>query len=161
MKPVKKEEMVRQGCLYARTAQEAFEQYHSAVLETGDKEAMLAFLHRVLEWNGGELYADFYYPALTQAQKASFLEGLDEEQKKVLEEFETEPEGIYYPVEERHLDFLFDITASEWLFSSFYGGKKKILIWGNYGLSFPVFCEEDETLRAYLELAEEYGLEWH
>ena len=51
--------------------------------------------------------------------------------------------------------------AAEWLFSSFYAGNQKVLIWGNYGLNFPIFCEEEETLEFYLGLAQTYKVRWN
>jgi len=52
-------------------------------------------------------------------------------------------------------------TARNWLFSTFYFADKKAMLWGNYDLKFPIFCEDEANLQEYMELAKVYGLECH
>ena len=66
--------------------------------------------------------------------------------------------GTGYLVAE-NLFFLAEITARNWLFSTFYFTKQKAGVWGNYGLEYPLFCEEGETLECYKNIAQECGLE--
>ena len=152
--------MDRIGCLYAETVDQAFRNYKSAIVTTDDKACMKTFLEKVFEENMGKLYADFYYPVLSKEQQEAFCAGLSAEEMAMLGRFDGERQ-IYYQVDESELGFLFDITAREWLFSTFYTAEKKIMIWGNYHLEFPVFCETQEVLDFYLDLAKKRGMEWH
>ena len=160
-KPVAKEALLSAGCLYADTVQEAFRKYQSAVLSAQRKEDLRDFLRAVYQRNPGAMYADFYYPVLPRQEQERFRAGLSGEQREILETLDTESGRIFYPVTEKELDFLYEITAAEWLFSSFYAGNQKALIWGNYGLNFPIFCEEEETLEFYLGLAQTYKVRWN
>ena len=74
-------------------------------------------------------------------------------------QFETETRQVYYPLVAENLVFLAEITARNWLFSTFYFTKQKAVVWGNYGLEYPLFCEEGETLEGYKNIAQECGLE--
>lgn len=158
-----KETLIEKGCLYAETAKEAYDRYCSFTVSAADEEMMRHFMKQIYEENRGQMYADFYYEALTEEEQRRFVSGLCEEEKHLLKRFcvngEEKHTQIYYQVNREELEFLFEITAREWLFSSFYGANKKVLVWGNYDLTFPVFCENEETLEKYKNLAKECGLE--
>lgn len=68
---------------------------------------------------------------------------------------------VYYRADREIMEFLLEITVTGWLFSTFYFAHKKAIIWGNYNMEFPVFCENRETLACYTGLAKECGLECH
>lgn len=156
---VKKETLISCGCICVETLDEAFKKYKSVILKTDDKLKMWKFMERVYEENQGQMYADFYYPVLELEQQENFMSGLNEQEKEILAGFETEQKQVYYKVEKKDLQFLFDITARNWLFSTFYCGNRKAMIWGNYDLEFPIFCEDEEVLEEYLKLANDCGLE--
>lgn len=156
---IAREILISGGCLYAETIREAYGKYESLILKTDNKLHMKHFLENVYEQNGGQLYADFYYPVLSPEQQKGFVAGLSEEEKQMLERFDIRAKDVYYKIDLEEMEFLFEITARNWLFSSFYTENKKILIWGNYNLEFPVFCEDSDTLEFYRNLAEQCKVE--
>ena len=153
------ETFILRGCLYAETVKEAYDRYESAMLKTGDPLFMRRFFDKVWEENAGKMYADFYYPVLPSDRQERFILGLNEEERQILGQFDTEKKTVYYKIDYKEYDFLFEITARNWLFSSFYAADKKLIIWGNYDLEFPVFCEDRETLEYYVSMAKKCGLE--
>lgn len=153
-------EMLQQeGCFFTENVKEAFDKYEAVIISAEDKVNLRNFLQKVCENNQGKMYADFYYSTLNREQKEGFVAGLSEAEKNMLSRFETENGQVYYPVGSEEVDFLFEITARNWLFSTFYGANKKVMIWGNYDLEFPLFCEDKETLEFYKCLARECELE--
>lgn len=154
-----KEELLEAGAIYVKKADQAFEMYESAVVIAANKLYMQLFLERLLDENEGSSYADFYYPVLKPEEQDKFLGGLSEAEREVFDTFETDKGQIYYPADKAGTGFLLEVTARNWLFSTFYFTNKKITVWGNYNLEFPVFCEDRETLAYYMSLAEECGLE--
>ena len=158
IKSMSREELLGKNVLYADNIGEAFEQYPSRVI-SGKKEELYQFLKCVCEKNKDQAYADFYYGDLPRENKAKFDEGLSEHEKEVLNQFEIEKKREFYPLTEEGLEFLAEITAKEWLFSTFYFGDKELTVWGNYGLKYPVFSSDEGILLDYMKLAEECGLE--
>ncbi|MCB6203468.1 hypothetical protein [Extibacter muris] len=161
VRSMSKGELIRHGCLWAGNVQEAFETYESVIISADSREKMTAYFGRILEANEDIAYADFYYPVLKEAQKQKFLSGLDSRQMAVLRKMETVSRQVYYRADWEIMEFLLEITVAGWLFSTFYFAHKKAMIWGNYNMEFPVFCEEKATLACYAELAKECGLECH
>lgn len=157
--PISKEEFERTGAIYTETLKEAAETYESVVFTAADEQHMKRFLKRVLVENNNFAYADFYYPVLEAEQKKAFAAGLSDKEKELLASFEMKAGHIFYGLDEESQDFLFGITARNWLFSTFYYTNKKLTVWGNYNLQFPVFCEDPKTLEYYAALARECGLE--
>lgn len=153
-----KEQFLEYGCPFADRIEEAFEKYESFIV-SGEKLQMRKFLQTLLEENKGSAFADFYYGTLTKEQQKHFRMGLSESQMVCLDRFETENGEVFYALDERNLEFLFEITARNWLFSSFYFGIQKAVVWGNYDLSYPVFCPEKEVARHYMEIAGICGLQ--
>ena len=160
-KSFSEDEMIRQGCILPKTVDQAFRNYKSVIVSADEKGKMHTFLKCVYEANENRMFADFYYPVLNPVDQQKFYDGLNEEEKMMLLCFENENQQIYFKIEEKELDFLFEISAREWLFSSFYMVNRKAVIWGNYGLEFPVFCENEKDLEFYIDLAKKCGLEWH
>lgn len=158
IKSMSREELVGRNVLYTDSIGEAFDQYPSRVI-SGSKEELYQFLRCVLEKNKEKAYADFYYGDLPRENKTKFDEGLSDRERETLSQFEIEPKREFYPLTEDNLEFLAEITAREWLFSTFYFGDKELTIWGNYGLKYPVFSSDEGILLEYMQLAEECGLE--
>lgn len=153
-----KEEFLNKGVIFADTIEEAFALYESVMIE-GSKLQMEKFLWKALEINDGKAYADFYYPVLEKEQQSAFLAGLSEEEKECFSSLETDKRQVYYPLNEQNLKFFSEITAREWLFSTFYFDGEKAMLWGNYGMQYPLFAREKAALSLYIKIAEECGLE--
>lgn len=153
-----RDEFLNKGVIFADTIEEAFRIYEPVMLK-GAKPQMEEFLWTALLMNEGDAYADFYYPVLSGEQRDAFTAGLSEAEKECLSTLETEKKQVYYPLERGNLKFFAEITAREWLFSTFYFNRQKALLWGNYGMEYPLFCKEKETLLEYARMAELCGLE--
>lgn len=159
---ISKEELLEAGCLHAGKLDEAFALYRSAFISANNESDMLVFIRRLYSVNEGAVFADFYYPALDAQSQERFRACLNGPQLKMAEAFQASDGQVYYPLEEeRMLDFLVVATARNWLFSTFYFADKKAMLWGNYDLKFPIFCEDEANLQEYMELAKVYGLECH
>lgn len=155
-----KKELEERGCITADTLIEAKNRFKSALFCANEPGKMWDFLRKIWSLSPSFFYADFYYPILKPDQKHKFEQGLNQEELKMLAEFETEKKQVFFSVDrEETLRFLFEITARNWLFSTFYIGDRKTMIWGNYDLSFPVFCRSGQVLEEYIKLGKECGLE--
>lgn len=156
---IDRETMISRGCLYAETVRQAYSRYEAVILKTDNKLFMKHFLEKVYEQNDGKLYADFYYPVLSPEQQKAFTVGISAEEERVLKRFDIKEKNVYYKIDLQELGFLFEITARNWLFSSFYAENKKVIVWGNYDLEFPIFCKDRDTLDFYVDLAKQCGVE--
>lgn len=144
--------------IYAKTVERAFEKYPFRII-SGAKEQLYGFLYAMLQQNKGRSFVDFYYANLPKENKIFFEMELTHEEKEKIKNFEIVKDQVYYELTEDNLGFLAEITAQEWLFSTFYFGVKKAMVWGNYGLKYPIFCESEEILQEYMQLAEKFELE--
>lgn len=155
---VRKEDLEARGAMLPVRIEEAFDKYLNCMI-SGSGQQLLQFLKRCMTVNPEGSYADFYYPCLSEKEKARFTEGLSSEEKQLLAGFDTVSGALYFPLTEENVGFLHRITAEEWLFSSFYFTVHKALIWGNYKRKYPLFCETEKELAFYKNIALECGLE--
>lgn len=126
-----KAEVEKAGALLIDTLKEG-EALYPSILLRGTKEKMKKFLLQVIEEQ--DCYADFYYPSLKKEEKEHFLSGLSAEEKSY-------------------------VQRMEWLFSSFYFIKNRAVLWGNYQMAFPLFCENEDVREYYRDLACACGLQ--
>lgn len=154
-----KDEFLETGAMYAKTLTEAMERYEYAVLSGREKEYMRLFLEKVMEKNKDASYADFYFSMLKPEEQKRVQEELSETELIEFFKFDVSKQQIFYKICQDSATFLFEVTARNSLFSTFYFANKKAMIWGNYDLKFPLFCEEKEVLKEYLLLADDCGLE--
>ena len=150
------QELAAKGAVLIEDIQDGFSRYRSV---KGEKIAMQHFLERCLAVNEEGSFADFYYSVLVPKVQREFAAGLSDAEKNVFLKFETDSRQVYYPLQTENLEFLADITARNWLFSTFYFTKLRAVVWGNYNLEYPLFCEDDETLEIYKNIAGNCGLE--
>ena len=134
---ISKEELLEAGCLHAGKLDEAFALYRSAFISANNESDMLVFIRRLYSVNEGAVFADFYYPVLDAQSQERFRACLNGPQLKMAEAFQASDGQVYYPLEE------------------------EAMLWGNYDLKFPIFCEDEANLQEYMELAKVYGLECH
>ena len=152
------QELAAKGAVLIEDIQDGFSRYRSVILK-GEKLTMQHFLERCLVENEDASFADFYYSVLVPEEQRGFAAGLSEAEKYVLLQFETDSRQVYYPLQTENLEFLADITARNWLFSTFYFTKLRAVVWGNYNLEYPLFCEDNGTLEIYKNIAGDCGLE--
>lgn len=145
------------SAILIKNVEEGFADYEYLVLQ-GELEAFDQFLAQTMVLNGtADSYADFYYARLDENQKEHFHNALSEINRSFLIKG-TWTEGIYYPLDDKLMRFLLEITAKELLFSTFYFTRYPCTVWGNYGLRFPVFFRDSKTKERYQKLAEACGL---
>lgn len=152
-----REFLSEQGCLETESFEIAKERYAAVVL-SGTKDAMNQFLLEALAHNEAAAYVDFYYPVLKAEEQQRFLDALKAEMRSFVTSFEADGQNVYYRLDKNNLPFLAEVTAAELLFSTFYFAKEKAVVWGNYGLKYPLFCESSEMLERYLKMAERNNL---
>nr|WP_317380192.1 hypothetical protein [uncultured Faecalimonas sp.] len=153
---ISRKEAEKAGALLIGSLQEGYACY-PALLLRGTKEKMKAFLLQVTE--AQQCYADFYYPSFEEKAQKQFLAGLSDQEREYMQCIECTEGKIYYPLDDEICTFLLDITAREWLFSSFYFTEKRAVLWGNYQMTFPLFCEDEEVREYYSRLARACGLQ--
>jgi len=146
------------GCMDIENFDAAAARYPFKVL-SGTAEAMEQFLSMAVKENGSDAYADFYYPVLKAEEQKRFMNALDERQRKLAERFAAHGQNVYYRLDEENLPFLARVTTRELLFSSFYFARYKAVVWGNYNMKYPLFCESEKVLEHYIILAGLNGLE--
>lgn len=156
VRSMSREEVEKAGALLIASLQEGYACY-PALLLRGTEENMLEFLLQVTETQA--CYADFYYPSFGKKEQEQFLAGLSEKERTCMQSIECTEGKIYYPLDKEICTFLLDITAREWLFSSFYFTEKRAVLWGNYQMTFPLFCENEEVREHYSRLACACGLQ--
>lgn len=154
---ITKDELIHHGCFHISKITEGLERYPSEILE-GSSEHIKRFIEKAMGENETAAYADFYYYTLNGEDRQRFTAGLNEAELCRLKDFVPSDSAIFYPLCKDNLDFFADITARELLFSSFYFGVKKAILWGNYQLKYPIFCQDQETLAYYLALAQQNNL---
>ncbi|MGL6197719.1 MAG: hypothetical protein ACRC3H_02175 [Lachnospiraceae bacterium] len=152
-----REFLSEQGCLETESFEMAKERYAAVILH-GTEEAMKQFLLEALAYNEDAAYVDFYYPVLKTEEQQRFLDVLNAEERKFVTSFEADGQNMYYQLDKNNLPFLAEVTAKELLFSTFYFAKEKTVVWGNYGLKYPLFCESSEVLERYKKMAERNNL---
>jgi len=152
-----KEFILAGGCMDIESFDAAAARYPFKVL-SGTAEAMEQFLAMAVKDNEGHAYADFYYPVLKAEEQKRFMKALDERQREMAENFAVDRQNVYYRLDEKNLPFLSSITARELLFSSFYFVRYKAVVWGNYNMKYPLFCESEEVLEYYIVMAGQNGL---
>lgn len=147
----------KQGCLEIESFEMAKERYAAVVL-SGTKETMNQFLLEALVFNDAAAYVDFYFPILKAEEQHRFLNALNADQRSFVASFEADGQNVYYQLDKNNLPFLAEVTAAELLFSTFYFAKEKAVVWGNYELKYPLFCESSEVLVRYIKIAEQTNL---
>ncbi|MDD3139200.1 MAG: hypothetical protein PHX08_09545 [Lachnospiraceae bacterium] len=158
IKSMSKEELLAKNPIFLEQVKEGFDNYFYVILH-GEKVGMHKFFQLILADNVGESFVDFHYARLETEQQKWFVDRLNEAEKMCFQQLEIQKETIYYPLNEGNLEFFFEITVRELLFSTFYFTKQKATIWGNYNLEYPIFAQSKEVLEAYQKMAEECGLE--
>lgn len=97
---MKKEELLRAGCMVPDTLQEAMRTGRQEMAE-GDEEALETYICRLLEENGREnTYFDFYFGTLSQEEQSRAETVLSSEQVRFLHEYglPDSREDVYFPL---------------------------------------------------------------
>jgi len=82
---------------------------------------------------------------LNEESKGIVKKWLDEESNKKIEALHLKKDELFIPMTEEILLALAYLTEKEILFSTFYFLKLDCLIWGNYGLKYPIFFRNKEA----------------
>jgi len=152
-----KEIALEAGILYIEKFDENLPGKVQAILK-GSEEAFSLFIKECLKRNK-EAYVDFYQAQLSDEAMKKFLSLLSETQRQQAMCFEKVKGKYFFELNEDNYQFLATITAREIFFSTFYFVDKKATLWGNYNLTYPLFCESDVDLLEYTLLARACGLE--
>lgn len=150
--PISKEILKAQNALLPDTVEEGFRHYLHEILERTAEEYRTLFFELMAINGMSHSYADFYYGNLSSAEQEAFLSCLNENQRAYLNQITVVKGRVYYPLNESLLIFLSDITAQELLFSTFYFTKYPCTVWGNYGLKYPIFFQNNEAKLRYVHL---------
>lgn len=154
---INERDFISKNPLYLDNIQHGFDHYPYLVFH-GSEADYSTFLKKALDLNDNDhAYVDFYYGRLGEEEKKNFQKMLPPEQLPYLD-FIDWINGIFFPLTETLLPFLVSITARELLFSSFYFTKIPCIVWGNYGLTFPVFFQDAKGKAIYKEIALSCGL---
>lgn len=87
-------------------------------------------------------FADFYFGRLTDEERAAVLSNLPKNSRDYILALNAGPDDLYYQLDgpdDPGLFILADLSAREFLFSTFYFTRPRCTVWGNYGLKYPIF----------------------
>lgn len=138
---MKKEDLLRAGCMVPDTLQEAMRSGRQEMTE-GDEEALETYICRLLEENGREnTYFDFYFGTLSQEEQSRAEMVLSSEQVRFLHESDLPDsrEDVYFPFEESLFAIALRLSVTQMLFSTFYFPMLRKTVWSSYEGKFIVF----------------------
>ena len=138
---MKKEDLLRAGCMVPDTLQEAMRSGRQEMAE-GDEEALETYICRLLEENGREnTYFDFYFGTLSQEERSRAETVLSSEQVRFLHAYglPDSREDVYFPFEESLFAIALRFSVTQMLFSTFYFPRLRKTVWGSYEGKFIVF----------------------
>ena len=141
---MKKEDLLRAGCMVPDTLQEAMRSGRQEMAE-GDEEALETYVCRLLEENGREnTYFDFYFGTLSQEEQSRAETVLSSEQVRFLHEYglPDSREDVYFPFEESLFAIALRLSVTQMLFSTFYFPMHCKTVWSSYEGKFIVFSYE-------------------
>ena len=125
---MKKEDLLRAGCMVPDTLQEAMRSGRQEMAE-GDEEALETYICRLLEEDGREnTYFDFYFGTLSQQVRFLHAYGLPDSR-----------EDVYFPFEESLFAIALRFSVTQMLFSTFYFPRLRKTVWSSYEGKFIVF----------------------
>ena len=138
---MKKEDLLRAGCMVPDTLQEAMRSGRQEMAE-GDKEALETYVCRLLEENGREnTYFDFYFGTLSREEQSRAETVLSSEQVRFLHEYglPDNREDVYFSFEESLFAIALRLSVTQMLFSTFYFPMLRKTVWSSYEGKFIVF----------------------
>lgn len=141
---MKKEDLLRAGCMVPDTLQEAMRSGRQEMAE-GDEEALETYICRLLEENGREnTYFDFYFGTLSQEEQSRAETVLSSEQVRFLHAYglPDSREDVYFPFEESLFAIALRLSVTQMLFSTFYFPMHCKTVWSSYEGKFIVFSYE-------------------
>ena len=141
---MKKEDLLRAGCMVPDTLQEAMRTGRQEMAE-GDEEALETYICRLLEENGREnTYFDFYFGTLSQEERSRAETVLSSEQVRFLHAYglPDSREDVYFPFEESLFAIALRLSVTQMLFSTFYFPMHCKTVWSSYEGKFIVFSYE-------------------
>lgn len=141
---MKKEDLIRAGCMVPDTLQEAMRSGRQE-MEEGGEEALETYIYRLLEENGKEnTYFDFYFGTLSEEEQGKAETVLSSEQVRFLHEYDL-PDGredVYFLFEENLFAIALRLSVTQMLFSTFYFPVLHKTVWSSYDGKFIVFSQE-------------------
>lgn len=126
------------------------------------EDRFINFLEKVYDINKEEsVMVDFYLKNIEADGILKMLDVLDYEDRLILINHlkYLKGENIYFKISHKDLmPFITRLSTRELHFCTIYFNKIPLVVWGNYNLSFPIFCKEQQQLDFYRKVAEDYGI---
>ena len=130
---MKKEDLLRAGCMVPDTLQEAMRSGRQEMAE-GDEEALETYVCHLLEENGREnTYFDFYFGTLSQEEQRRAEMVLSSEQVRFLHESDLPDsrEDVYFPFEESLFAIALRFSVTQMLFSTVFCPMLRAADWSS------------------------------
>lgn len=144
------EEFKKLNSIYLDNILDGFNNYPNITIE-GTEEDVNNAIKSLVDANGFEnSYGDFYYGRIDEEAKIRVKASLNEDEIVLIDSLNLTKDDLFIRLTPRLLEILLKLTAKEILFSSFYFTKYPCLVWGNYGMKYPVFFK-DETVMKIVE----------
>jgi len=128
-------------------------------IEDGENK-IIEFIENIFEENNCEAYVDFYINKISDEDKEKLISLVPAEDKEILKLHlnAKSHEGVFYKVLNKALiPFLVRLNTREIFFVTFYFYNRPITIWGNYGMKFPCFFNEQEDLDFYYNMCKSFN----
>ena len=116
---------------------------------------IIKFIENIFDENNCEAYVDFYINKLSDEDREQLISLVPDEDKEILKLHLNAKfhEGVFYKVLNKALiPFLVRLNTREIFFVTFYFYNMPITIWGNYGMKFPCFFNEQKDLDFYYNI---------
>jgi hypothetical protein len=141
------EEFKKLNSIYLDNILDGFNNYPNTTIE-GTEEEVNNAIKLLVDANGFEnSYGDFYYGRIDEEAKNKVKASLKAEEIALIESLELGKEDIFLRLTPELLEVLLKLTSKEILFSSFYFTKYPCLVWGNYGMKYPVFFKDETVMK--------------
>lgn len=120
------------------------------------EDKIINLIETIFEDNNNECFIDFYINKISTEDKENLLKLLSTEDVTTLKSLleSTVHDGVFFKLTSKKLiPFLTRLNTREAFFVTFYFTKRPVTIWGNYGMKFPLFFENEEDKNHYLKLS--------
>lgn len=152
LEPFSFEDFKNKDFIYLKNINEGFSKYFSSNLVL-DEQGFKDFLAKSYENSTSEVFVDFYIKDLDDEAIANLLSLLDEENRAVLTSLLPlrDCDTAFFKIcDKRVIPFLTILSTRELFFTSFY--FREFTLWGNYGLSFPMFFRNEGNFKRLKEM---------
>lgn len=156
--PISKNDFLSQDYIYFSDINEGFSSFKYKDLTLKDMalkdfstKYFSEFLINEFEKSASPVYVDFYIKNLSSEDINNLSSFLNEEYKNTLISLLPlkDVDTVFFEIKDKSIiPFLTELSTKELFFTTFY--FKNFTLWGNYNLTFPIFCRNTDDFNGLL-----------